>query len=68
MEQDLSQKSLDVALGNVEGGTLSKCPVNWHNSPSSAYHHQAPRAGLGVYLNLPMVGSSGVQGSLCQGL
>lgn len=53
----MSQQSLALVLRNVEGGTLSKWPVNWHNSPSSACHHQAFWAGQGVSLNLPMVGS-----------
>lgn len=33
MEQDLSQQRLALALGNVEEGTLSKCPMRWHNPP-----------------------------------
>lgn len=30
-ETRFSQQRLAVALGNVEGGTLSKCPMSWHN-------------------------------------
>lgn len=31
-----------LALGNVEGGTTRKCPMDWHNSLSTAFRHQAP--------------------------
>lgn len=45
MAQDVSQQSLALALGNVEGGTTSKCPMGWHSPPSSVCRHQAPWAG-----------------------
>lgn len=61
MEQDLSQQRLAV-----EGGTLSKCPMSWHNVSFLCLSSPSPVGR--VSLNLAMVGSTGVHGSPCQGL
>lgn len=53
-------------IGNVEVGSMSKCLMGWQ-IPLPPPVATKP-CGQGVSLNFALVGSSGVQGSLCQGL
>lgn len=53
-------------VGNGEVGTMSKCPMGWQ-IPLPPPVATKP-CGQGMSLNFALVGSSGVQGSLCQGL